>query len=101
MSDVSLRKRIEEKTPHIGVGQGCVGLPLAVEFAEAGITLGNDVLKAVSLSIDTLRSSDAVLILTDHPEFDYPQVVREATLIIDTRNATRGLQAPQGRIVRL
>jgi hypothetical protein len=34
-------------------------------------------------------------------EFDYPMVVQHADLIVDARNATRGLAAPAGRIIRL
>ena len=45
--------------------------------------------------------SDLALILTDHAEFDYAMVVDEAPAIVDTRNATRGLADPHGKIVRL
>jgi hypothetical protein len=41
------------------------------------------------------------VILTDHREFDYRLVVAEAPLVVDTRNATSGLTATTGRIVRL
>ena len=34
---------------------------------------------------------DAVLIATNHTAFDYDQIVRHATLVIDTRNATAGV----------
>ena len=46
------------------------------------------------VSIETLDgvlgSYDAVLIATDHDEVDYARVVREARLVVDTRNATGG-----------
>jgi UDP-N-acetyl-D-glucosamine dehydrogenase len=58
-------------------------------------------LTATPLTADLLRWSDAVLILTDHREFDYRLVVAEAPLVIDTRNATSGLTPSDGRIVRL
>ena len=45
--------------------------------------------------------ADVALILTDHREFDYETVVREAPLIVDTRNATRGLAPQDHKIVRL
>ena len=48
-----------------------------------------------------VRESDAVMILTDHRQFDYPMVVQHADFVVDTRNATRGLTAPAGRIIRL
>ncbi len=55
----------------------------------------------VNLEVEVVRQSDAVLILTDHQEFDYQMVVRTADLVIDTRNALRNLSAPQERVIRL
>ena len=34
---------------------------------------------------------DCVLIATDHSEYDYGRIVEEAQLVVDTRNATKGL----------
>ncbi|MCM2304984.1 MAG: nucleotide sugar dehydrogenase [Elusimicrobia bacterium] len=45
-----------------------------------------------------VREADCVLILTAHPEVDYPRVVRLARRVFDTRNALAGLK---GRIERL
>lgn len=50
---------------------------------------------------EVVQATDAVVIITDHREFDYPMVVQNADFIVDARNATRGLAAPDGRIVRL
>jgi UDP-N-acetyl-D-glucosamine dehydrogenase len=45
---------------------------------------------------------DAVVIVTDHRNIDYGRMVKEASLIIDTRNATRTLQTgAKAKIVRL
>lgn len=55
----------------------------------------------VELDASVVRQSDAVLILTDHPEFDYRLVVETADLVVDTRNATRGVSAPDGRVMKL
>jgi len=65
------------------------------------LSLPHGQLLAVPPSADLLRQSDAVVIVTDHAEFDYRRIVTEAALIVDTRNATRGLAAPSGNIVRL
>jgi len=32
-----------------------------------------------------------VLIATDHSDYDYEAIVQQAQLVVDTRNATRGL----------
>ena len=66
----------------------------------AAITLDGAVLKAVELTDGELAAADCVLILTDHPEFDYRRVVETAAFVVDTRNATWGIPAPAGRILR-
>jgi UDP-N-acetyl-D-glucosamine dehydrogenase len=55
----------------------------------------------VAATPETIRSADAVVIVTDHKEFDYRMIVQTADLIIDARNATRGIAAPEGRLIRL
>ena len=47
----------------------------------------------------SLQSADCAVIITDHASFDYPEIVRSARLIVDTRNALRGLVSET--IVRL
>ena len=41
--------------------------------------------------LDDLGQYDCVLIATDHSDYDYARIVREAQLVIDTRNATKGI----------
>ncbi len=41
---------------------------------------------------------DCVMILTDHSEYDWGRIVGEARLVVDTRNATRGIASE--KIVR-
>jgi UDP-N-acetyl-D-glucosamine dehydrogenase len=50
-------------------------------------------LKMSSAPLDDLGQYDCVLIVTDHSDFDYARIVRESRLVIDTRNATRGIVA--------
>ena len=42
-------------------------------------------------SLENLDQYDAVVIITDHSDYDYPRIVRESQLVIDTRNATHGV----------
>ena len=42
-------------------------------------------------SLDDLGQYDCVVIVTDHSDYEYDRIVREARLVVDTRNATRGL----------
>ncbi len=64
------------------------------------VTLDGAVLKAAELTEGELAAADCVLILTDHLEFDYRRVVQTAALVVDTRNATWGIPAPAGRVLR-
>ncbi len=48
--------------------------------------------------LDKLAEYDCVMIVTDHRDYDYPRIVREAKLVVDTRNATKGIDSP--KIVR-
>jgi UDP-N-acetyl-D-glucosamine dehydrogenase len=49
-------------------------------------------------SLDNLGQYDCVLIVTDHSEYDYRRIVQESQLVVDTRNATQGIQSE--KIVR-
>ncbi len=40
-----------------------------------------------------LAQYDCVLIATDHSDYDYAHIVQESQLVIDTRNATKGLES--------
>jgi len=43
--------------------------------------------------LDNLGQYDCVLIVTDHSDYDYAAIVRDSQLIVDTRNATRGIKS--------
>jgi UDP-N-acetyl-D-glucosamine dehydrogenase len=52
------------------------------------------------LSADYLAEQDCVLIATDHSAYDYDFIVTHSRLVIDTRNATKGIKAGREKIVR-
>jgi UDP-N-acetyl-D-glucosamine dehydrogenase len=45
------------------------------------------------VSLDNLSQYDCVLIVTDHSDYDYARLVRESQLVVDSRNATKGIQS--------
>lgn len=47
-----------------------------------------------------LAQQDCVLIATDHSAYDYEFIVQHAPLVIDTRNATRGVREGREKIVK-
>ena len=52
-------------------------------------------LQMKSTPLDNLSQYDCVLIVTDHSDYDYARIVRESRLVVDTRNATRGIRDPK------
>ena len=45
------------------------------------------------MMLENLAQYDCVLIVTDHSDYDYDRIVRESRLVVDTRNATRGIKS--------
>ncbi len=52
-----------------------------------------------SVPLENLKSYDAIIIITDHNAFDYPAIVKHSRLILDTRNACKGIKSDN--IIRL
>jgi UDP-N-acetyl-D-glucosamine dehydrogenase len=50
-------------------------------------------LDSIELTNGHLGGVDCVVILTDHKQVDYAQVVQTASLVVDTRNALKGREA--------
>ena len=46
-------------------------------------------------ALDNLGQYDCVVIVTDHSDYDYARIVEESQLVVDTRNATRGIKSPK------
>ncbi len=46
-----------------------------------------------------VKEADCVVIITDHKKFNYPTLVRDAKIVVDTRNALKGITS--SNIVRL
>jgi len=57
-------------------------------------------MKSKPLSRALLARQDAVIIATDHSAYDWDWIVRSSQLVIDTRNATRGVRCRRGNIVK-
>jgi UDP-N-acetyl-D-glucosamine dehydrogenase len=62
------------------------------------MALGGEVMESVEL-LDGVGEADCVVIITDHSEFPYGEVVERAAMVVDTRNALKGVVSD--KIVRL
>jgi UDP-N-acetyl-D-glucosamine dehydrogenase len=56
---------------------------------------------SVELTTETLAAADVVVIVTDHKQVDYQVIVDNASLIVDTRNATANTIPGKATIVAL
>ena len=75
---------------------------LGTEFI-AGIQFHTDttILKSVELTPETLAACDCAIIVTDHTAFDYEMIVKNAPLVVDTRNALAAVRENRENIILL
>jgi len=52
-------------------------------------------LNMTNTPLENLGQYDAVMIVTDHSSYDYKAIVDQAQLVVDTRNATKGIDSPK------
>jgi len=55
-------------------------------------------LNMTSAPLDNLAEYDAAIIVTDHSSYDYKAIVEQSQLVVDSRNATKGIES--AKIVR-
>jgi UDP-N-acetyl-D-glucosamine dehydrogenase len=65
----------------------------------AELKLGEVVRASIPLDAGSLRDYDAVVLTTDHSSFEMREILPNCQLLIDTRNATRGILSE--KIIRL
>ncbi|HEY6400929.1 MAG TPA: UDP binding domain-containing protein, partial [Blastocatellia bacterium] len=58
-------------------------------------------MRGIGLSAETVSEADCVVIVTNHRKIDYAWLTEHAKLVVDTRNATRGLSDFEDKIIRL
>ncbi len=56
--------------------------------------------EAVELTAENIEHYDAVLISTNHSEYDYDFIVEHAKMVLDTRNATANVKNGREKIVK-
>jgi len=55
---------------------------------------------SVELTPENLKQYDAIIISTDHTDYDYEDILEHTQLVIDTRNATRHVKNNREKIVK-
>src|SRR5262249_14799773 len=92
------------ESPALEIIEILLGKGARVEYADPHVpelALGDRKLGSVPLTAATLREADCVVVVTDHRAFDYPAIAREASAIVDVRNALRDVVEHRDKIVTL
>jgi len=58
-------------------------------------------LRSANLADELLRSIDCAVVVTDHSSYNYLWILANTKLLIDTRNATRGITNGKEKIVKI
>ena len=81
-------------SPALEIIEGFLARGAHLEYADPRvpqIQVGGQLLKSVAWAQADLSAYDLVVLLTAHPEFEAARLVRDARLVLDTRNATGAL----------
>ncbi len=99
---VAYKKNIEDvrESPALDIMQLLMRSGARVTYSDPfvhSLRLEEGELKAGPESL--AATADCTVVVTDHSSFNYPKLVEQAKLIVDTRNALKGISSP--KIVRL
>jgi UDP-N-acetyl-D-glucosamine dehydrogenase len=70
--------------------------PYVPSLLDDGITM-----ESVPDLMEAVREVDCVVIITNHSQYDYPAILQEAKMVVDTRNALGKLGKANPKVVRL
>jgi UDP-N-acetyl-D-glucosamine dehydrogenase len=90
------------ESPALEVMKLLMGLGAELSYSDPyvpTITVDGVRFDSVSPVRESLGVCDMAIIATDHSSFDYNEIIRNAPIVFDTRNATKGLKA--SNLVRL
>jgi UDP-N-acetyl-D-glucosamine dehydrogenase len=78
------------ESPGMVIAHSLTALGADVRVADPHLSPGATDLPQVDLTEDEVEQADAVVVVTDHDDFDYDMVRRRARFVFDTRNRIRG-----------
>ena len=101
---VTYKKDISDsrESPAIEVIKLLAGLGAELTYSDPyvpSLQIEGQKMESLAPSREVLAASDIAIVITNHTSFDYVEIIRNAPLVFDTRNATDGLKA--GNLVRL
>ncbi len=78
------------ESPGMAIAQSLLALGAEVRLADPFVPPGTTALVQVELTGDEVQQADAVVVVTDHDDFDYDMVRERARYVLDTRNRMSG-----------
>jgi len=96
----------ERESPFYEIASGLIERGAEVSYHDPHIprlrpTRRHDLgLESVELTPGALSGADCVVIVTDHSAFDPDEIVSHSKLVVDTRNATRGVKDGLEKVVK-
>ena len=91
----------ERESPALDIMDQLILKGAVVSYVDPYISkfqVGQNTLMSGELTAKALAGSDLTIIVTDHRVFDYALVLKEAPLVLDTRNAIKARQSKVWRI---
>jgi UDP-N-acetyl-D-glucosamine dehydrogenase len=92
------------ESPALQVLASLIGKGAEIAYADPhvpSIEINGSRFRSQELTAAALKAADCILILTDHGDFDYQEIIDSGTLVVDTRDATWGLPSAEGQVIRL
>jgi UDP-N-acetyl-D-glucosamine dehydrogenase len=105
VSGVAYKKDVADyrESPAFDVLHGLRALGAEVDYVDRRVPEVEEHglhLRSVSTGVD-YGAYDAVVIVTDHSDVDYARMLREAKVIVDTRDVLRSVEGDKSKVVRL
>ncbi len=70
--------------------------PYVLDLRHEGLNM-----ESVELTADTLHDADCVVIVTDHSSYNWEWIAQEASIIVDSRNALKGVKETPAHVALL
>ena len=80
------------ESPGVVIAQTLSALGADVRVADPHVPSESTTLRQVELTLHEVQQADAVVVVTDHDDFDYDMVRETARYVLDTRNRISGPQ---------
>src|SRR5262249_30602687 len=105
VSGIAYKKDVADhrESPAFDILDGLRRLGAEVDYADRRVPEVEEHglrLRSVSTAVDYGRY-DAVVIVTDHSDVDYARMLREAKIIVDTRDVLRHVEGDKSKVVRI